>query len=149
VTEESYPEGTLILTRGQTNGDALHIIKTGGVKLHLHEGEEGEMLKEYGGPGDYFGALGAIMDARANLSVEALEDDGVYSCPIYKLSGVSRNELAILCLLSEELLQKTYSPEQGLLGYFTNCMNTWAKRICNQMLSGNRDSTSPCRSLIT
>jgi CBS domain-containing protein len=74
LTEAFYPEGTVILSQGLTEVNALHLIKSGGVKIYLKDEEDAEVLQEYRGPGDYFGALGIIMDTRANLFVESAED---------------------------------------------------------------------------
>jgi CBS domain-containing protein len=81
LEEKSYPKGTLILKEGTTDIEALHIIQSGGVKLYLKDLENREILKEYRGPGDYFGALGIIMDTRANLCVEAVEDTACILVP--------------------------------------------------------------------
>lgn len=81
LEEKSYPKGTLILKEGKTDIEALHIIQSGGVKLYLKDLENREILKEYRGSGDYFGALGIIMDTRANLSVETVEDTACILVP--------------------------------------------------------------------
>ena len=72
--EEFYPRGSLIFIQDRTDIEALCLIKRGGVKLYLKDEENTEILKEYRGPGDYFGGLGIIMETKANLNVEAVED---------------------------------------------------------------------------
>lgn len=88
VTKAFYPKGTLILTLGQTDIKALHIIKTGGVRLYLKDDDDREMLKEYRGPGDYFGALGMIMGTLANLSVQAVDDTSCILIPEKTFQGL-------------------------------------------------------------
>ncbi|MBW1740374.1 MAG: cyclic nucleotide-binding/CBS domain-containing protein [Deltaproteobacteria bacterium] len=74
LSEGFYPKGTLIFSQDRTDIDALYLIKSGGVKLYLKDEENMEILKAYRGPGDYFGALGIIMETKAYLNVEAVED---------------------------------------------------------------------------
>jgi len=81
VMEQFYHEGTLIFKQGKMMSTPCTLSRPG-VRLRLYEDDEGGMLKEYSGPGDDFGALGIIMDTRANLSVEALEDTACILFPI-------------------------------------------------------------------
>lgn len=74
LTKEFYPKGTAIFSQDRTEVDALYLIKSGGVKLYLKDEEDMVILKEYRGSGDYFGALGIIMETRAHLNVEAVDD---------------------------------------------------------------------------
>ncbi|MBW2569250.1 MAG: cyclic nucleotide-binding/CBS domain-containing protein [Deltaproteobacteria bacterium] len=69
-----YPKGSLIFSQDRTDIDALHLIVSGGVKLYLKDEKGMTILKEYRSAGDYFGALGIIMETRANLNVESIED---------------------------------------------------------------------------
>ena len=74
LSEKSYSKGTLILSQGKTDTDFLYLIKSGRVNLYLINDENMKILKDYREPGDYFGALGIIMNTKANLNVEAVED---------------------------------------------------------------------------
>lgn len=74
LEEVSFPAGTLILDQGRTSIDALHVIRSGAVRLFLKDLEDHEVLDDYRGPGDFFGALGIIMESKANLCVEAVQD---------------------------------------------------------------------------
>ncbi len=69
-----YPKGSLIFSQEITDIDDLHLIVSGGVRLYLKDEENMIILKEYRSAGDYFGALGIIMETRANLNVEAIEN---------------------------------------------------------------------------
>jgi len=74
LTEKVFREGTIIFGQGKTAIEGLYLIKSGSVKLYLKDEHGTEMLKEYRGKKDYFGALGMIMGTKANLNVEAAED---------------------------------------------------------------------------
>ena len=76
-----YPRGNLIFSQDITDIDALHLIVSGGVKLYLKDEDNMVILKEYRSAGDYFGALGIIMETRANLNVEAIEDTNCILVP--------------------------------------------------------------------
>jgi CBS domain-containing protein len=72
--EAVYPKGTVILRQGKSPVRALHLIKHGGVKLYLKDKDEKELRIEYRRAGDYFGALGLIMEMKANLTVESIDE---------------------------------------------------------------------------
>lgn len=76
-----YPKGSLIFSQDKTDIDALHLIVSGGVKLYLKDEKGMVILKEYRSAGDYFGALGIIMETRANLNVEAVENTNCILIP--------------------------------------------------------------------
>ena len=76
-----YPRGSLIFSQDKTDIDALHLIVSGGVKLYLKDEENTIVLKEYRSAGDYFGALGIIMETKANLNVEAIENTNCILVP--------------------------------------------------------------------
>ncbi|RZB31916.1 MAG: CBS domain-containing protein [Desulfobacteraceae bacterium Eth-SRB1] len=76
-----YPKGTLIFSQDRTDIDDLHLIVSGGVKLYLKDEENIIILKEYRSAGDYFGALGIIMETKANLNVEAVENTNCILIP--------------------------------------------------------------------
>ena len=74
LSDVSFSAGTRIFSQGQTEVQNLYVIKTGGIKLLLNDEDDREVLEEYRGPGDYFGALGIITETKANLGVEAIKD---------------------------------------------------------------------------
>ena len=73
-TVDFFPKGTLIFKQGQTAVSHFFVIQTGGVKSYLLDDEGSISLKDFRGPGEYFGALPIIQGTRANLNVETVDD---------------------------------------------------------------------------
>ncbi|WP_244147296.1 DUF294 nucleotidyltransferase-like domain-containing protein [Desulfonatronovibrio hydrogenovorans] len=74
ATIDFFPKGTRILTQDVTDVKHVYLIQKGGVKLYLQDESGQTTLKDYRGEGTVFGALAVIRNARASLTVEAIED---------------------------------------------------------------------------
>lgn len=73
-TIDFFPKGTLIFRQGKTKVNFLYVIQKGGVRTYRIDAAGEELLKDYRGEGEYFGALPIIQDTKANLNVEAVDD---------------------------------------------------------------------------
>ena len=73
-TIDFFPKGTLIFRQGETEVSSFYVIQKGGIKTYRSDEEGEELLKDYRGEGEYFGALPIIQGTRANLNIEAIED---------------------------------------------------------------------------
>ncbi len=76
---EFTPKNTLILTQDGPPGDALRVIKKGGVKVYLKNDED--IVIDFKGEGDSVGYLSLISGDRSRANVQAVEDTLCYLIP--------------------------------------------------------------------
>ncbi len=76
-----YPQGTRLLTTGETDITHLYLIQRGGVKAFIEDELGEETLKDFRGVGAYIGALGIIRGTPANLNIETVEDTFCFLLP--------------------------------------------------------------------
>merc|ERR1711977_433759 len=74
LESELYDAGEVIITQGE-EGNYFYIIEDGEAKAFI-TGEHGEIeVKQYSTPGDYFGEIALITDAKRKASVRATGQD--------------------------------------------------------------------------
>ena len=73
-TIDFFPKGTLIFRQEETEVSSFYVIQKGGIKTYRTDEEGEELLKDYRGEGEYFGALPIIQGTKANLNIEAIDD---------------------------------------------------------------------------
>lgn len=78
---EFYPRGMKILTQNGPPCAALRVIKKGGVKVYVSDGQGGEVIIDYRSEGDSFGFVSLLSGDRSRAYIQALEDTVCYLIP--------------------------------------------------------------------
>lgn len=81
VRVDFFPQGTRLLTAGETAVTHLYLIQQGGVRSFITDDEGEVTLKDYRGEGSYIGALPIIRGTKANLDIETVEDTFCFLLP--------------------------------------------------------------------
>jgi len=81
VLLDFYPKGFRILAAGGPPSDSLRLIVSGGVKVSLDPGGDGEVLVDYRSAGDAVGYLSLLSGDISRAEVTAAEDTVCYLLP--------------------------------------------------------------------
>ena len=75
---EYHPQGTFILVQDGPPSDSFRVIRKGGVKVFIHDGEGNEVTIDYRSEGDSFGMLSVLGRDKSRANVCAIEDTLCY-----------------------------------------------------------------------
>ncbi|UCF87622.1 MAG: CBS domain-containing protein, partial [Nitrospiraceae bacterium] len=79
LSMEFFPRNAFIMTKGGPPSDSLRIIKKGGVRVYISNGDE--ITIDYKSEGDSFGFLSLVSGDKARSNIIALEDTLCYAIP--------------------------------------------------------------------
>jgi hypothetical protein len=104
LSEVHFPAGAVICQRGE-RGDAMYIVKSGGVEVRLGIGAEGTGLYRLGA-GDCFGEMALLTGEPRSADVVALEDSSAWVLEHSAFEEVASHSVAFLRALNRSVAQR-------------------------------------------
>ena len=117
---EFFPKNTQILTQDGPPSNSLRVIKKGGVKITLSNGDEDEIVIDYKSEGDSFGYVSLISGDKSRTNVTAVEDTLCYQIP---------GEIILQIINTEPIFGEYF-----MKSFFTNYLDKTYREMRNKNL---------------